>query len=484
MHNKRNSKSQFLALLCFMVAGVAILTNGFLGRVLAEKDKVDIYPKLEPIAQVLDTIMREYYTEPDVDDVVVGALKGMMVSLDKHSAFITPDALEALKEDTEGQFDGIGVSIRQDDDGRIVVFQPLPDSPAAKAGVRAFDVIVAIDDVSTLDMDLAEAADLIRGPRGTTVKITVERGHIDENAEIETIEFEIERGKIPLESAKETRLLEGDIGYIRISDFKKHTVDELAEHINELLDKGMTSLILDLRWNVGGLLTASIEVSDLFLPKNMLVTYTEGRPDKQGRPTENMKLYTEKQPIVPEGFPLIVLVNEQTASSAEIVIGALQYWSRAIILGQNTYGKGSVQTIIPLSRPRNSALRLTTALYYTPAHITIHNQGIKPDVEVEMDLKHQADLWQQMYDSYKDDPSLINEQNHGTVTGNETTEETVEDLQLQKAAEILRQTTVFDQLIEKYHKDTSITQVAAGESKPVKAGTGKEPAKDGAEPSE
>jgi len=330
------------------------------------------------------------------------------------------------------------------------------------------DETVDIDGV--IDVD---AAKLIRGKRGTVVKLTVERGYKEDASEI--LDIDVIRGTIPLESVKEARLLDGGIGYIRVSDFKKSTSDEIGNRAKELLDQGMTSLVLDLRWNVGGLLSASKEVCELFLPKNTLVTYTQGREGKDGKSAENMRLYTEKQPIIPDGFPMILLVNEQTASSAEIVTGALQFWARAIIVGQTTYGKGSVQTIIPIKRPEGSALRLTTALYYTPAEVTIHNKGIMPDVEVVMDLKQQTALWEQMYKSYENAPEKVNEQNHGSVTGDETTEpdaEVVEDTQLQRAVEILKEDALFENLLKQYHKDPSETQIAATESENQQAEEG------------
>ncbi|HOZ45986.1 MAG TPA: S41 family peptidase [Candidatus Hydrogenedentes bacterium] len=472
MH-KKTTRSDFLALFGVLVVTVLVLTNGFAARVRAQGENVDVYTKLEPIGDVLDRILEEYYKAPDVDKVVEGALQGMLMSLDKHSSFISADALKELTEDTEGEFDGIGVTIRKDDDGHIVVFQPLPDSPAATAGVRAFDRILKIDGNDTEGMELHDAAKLIRGKRGTVVKLTVERGYKEDASEI--LDIDVIRGTIPLESVKEARLLDGGIGYIRVSDFKKSTSDEIGNRAKELLDQGMTSLVLDLRWNVGGLLSASKEVCELFLPKNTLVTYTQGREGKDGKSAENMRLYTEKQPIIPDGFPMILLVNEQTASSAEIVTGALQFWARAIIVGQTTYGKGSVQTIIPIKRPEGSALRLTTALYYTPAEVTIHNKGIMPDVEVVMDLKQQTALWEQMYKSYENAPEKVNEQNHGSVTGDETTEpdaEVVEDTQLQRAVEILKEDALFENLLKQYHKDPSETQIAATESENQQAEEG------------
>jgi carboxyl-terminal processing protease len=180
-----------------------------------------------------------------------------------------------------------------------------------------------------------------------------------------------------------------------------------------------------------------------------------------GNPTEDLRHSTEKEPILPPNMPMMVLVGEYTASSAEIVTGALQYWARAIVVGEKTFGKGSVQTIIPLRRPEKSALRLTTALYYTPAEVTIDHGGIKPDVEVAVDTKDEIKLLEQLHDSYADDPKNRNRQNHGSVTGNPMEEGTVEDLPLKRAVEILSEDAVFENLLVRYHKDPRETQVAA-----------------------
>jgi len=333
----------------------------------------------------------------------------------------------------------------------------------------AGDMIVKIDDVSTAGMALDDAAKRIRGPEGTTVKLTIFRRL--EEGEAEYKEFTVKRESIPLESIKESRIVRDGIGYIRISDFKDNTAKDLARNIEQLLGNGMTSLILDLRWNPGGLLSASKEACELFLPKNTLVTYTKGRnstTDKKS--SEDLRLYTERSPVLPENFPLVVLVNEQTASSAEIVTGALQFWAKAIIVGQTTYGKGSVQTIIPLSRPPGSALRLTTALYYTPAEVTIDSAGIKPDVEAPLSRKQQVALLRQMYESIRDDASRLNSQNHGAVTGEKPTEGSVEDVQLKRAVEILEEDPVFEKLLTKYHKDTHETRVAASPDKVLQQG--------------
>lgn len=458
----RNSRSQFLSLLCFLGALALLVSNGFVARISAQREGVDVFTQIEPIGDVLDEILKNYVHDPEVDKVVEGALKGMMNALDEHSSYISPDEFQDLTDETQGQFEGIGVTIQLDDDKNIVVFQPIEGAPAMKAGIMAGDIIVKIDDVSTKGMSLAEAAQLIKGPRGTVVTITVLRPALTDERDGQFLDIEVKRGKIPLESISEARVLDGGIGYIRITDFKRTTADEMRKWMKELEGQGMKSLVLDLRWNSGGLLNAAPEVSELFLPPNMLVTYTRGREKSDGTAADSMMLFTQQRPIVPASFPLIVLTNKFTASSSEIVTGALQYHKRALIVGEKSFGKGSVQTIIPLRRPDGGALRLTTALYYTPAEVTIHKQGIRPDVEVPMTEEEQFKLLSQMRASYIDDPSKMRTgQNHGSVTGDPVSEETVEDKQLLRAVELLREDPVFENLIQKYHKDTRETQVAA-----------------------
>ena len=458
---KRNSKAEFVALSTFLVGLVMMLTNGFSGVILAQDNEVDVYQKIDPIGDVLAKIQDEYVLDADLDKVVEGALIGMMSSLDRHSSFISATDLEMMREETKGEFFGIGVSINVDEEKNVYVFSPIEGSPAALAGLQAGDIIIAIDDLSAQGMTTADVADKIRGPKGTTVKITVLRKK--EGAEIpEKLDFTVKRDKVPIESIKEARLLDNGIGYIRISDFKESTSRDLRKRLTEFLDKGMKGFVLDLRWNPGGLLNASKDVSELFLPKGSLVTYTKGRQRPDGRANmEDMKLYTESNPVLPPGLPVVLLVNESTASSSEIVTGALQYYQRALIVGEKTFGKGSVQTIIPLNSPRDTALRLTTALYYTPADVTINHQGILPDVPVEMADEQEAGLFLQMRDSALENPANLNAQNHGGITGNEVTDTTVDDTQLRRAIEMLQEDAVWENLIKKYHRDVHETQMAA-----------------------
>lgn len=461
----KSYRSQFLGLFVFLSATTLVLTNGFVARIFAQENGAEIVTKIEPIAVVLDEIMKHYVENPDADKVIEGALIGMMNSLDDHSSYVPPQVYQEITEDTEGEFDGIGVQIKLDDDKNIIIFHPLPASPAAKAGLIGNDIIVKIDGISTEGMSLDEAKDLIRGARGTVVHLTVFRQHENEEANPELLEIDVTRGRIPLESVMESRVLDGGVGYVRISDFKKTTSQEISSRLKELEEEGMRSLILDLRWNPGGLLSASKDVAELFLPKGTKVTYTKGRHQSDGTVSEEITLYTERDPILPENFPMVLLVNEQTASSSEIVTGALQFYERALVVGMKTFGKGSVQTIIPLRRPKDSALRLTTALYYTPADVTINKHGILPDVEVPLPMEQWRDLFLQMRESWETDPAMQNQQNHGSVTGDTVDENTVEDVQLKRAVEILQEDAVWENLLKRYHKDTAETQVAAADAK-------------------
>jgi carboxyl-terminal processing protease len=478
--NKPNTRFEFAALLTFIVVLVMLFSNGFVNRIYAQSEQQDVYQSIQPIGDVLATILEEYVREPDLDKVVEGALIGMMSGLnDDHSSFISAEYLQQMQEDTRGEFEGIGVSIRQNEDGFIEIVTPILGSPAAESGLLPFDLIVKIDDQPAVGMTTEDAAKLIRGQRGTTVQLSIVRPDDDPQMK-EPFEVTVKRDKVPLQSIEEAGLLDGNIGYIRIGDFKEKTARDVREKLDEWQQEGLQGLVLDLRWNPGGLLTSSKQVSELFLPKGSLVTYTQGKKGPNGRAnSEDMRLVTERRPAIPLNLPMIILVNGQTASSSEIVTGALQYHQRAIVLGEKTFGKGSVQTIIPLTRPQNTALRLTTALYYTPADVTIDKQGILPDVDVAMDKEMVQKLGRQMSRSFEKDPMHIEVLDHGAITGfseeeSQTTDDEgnvvaqVQDVQLQRAVEILREDTVWDNLLMKYHRDVKETQMTASAAKKKK----------------
>lgn len=510
---KKSSKAEFFALLAFLAVLTLLLTNAFAPRIHAQGGETDIYPQIEPIGEVLTKILDEYVLEPDLDRVVEGAIFGMMSALGGHNSYIPAEVLTEMREDTKGEFEGIGISIKEED-GQVVIFTPIEGAPAAEAGLLPGDIIVAVDDEPTEQMYkeaegnptfriVNAVADRIRGQRGTSVKITVSR-ESNIGSGRETKDFMVKRDKVPLESIREARILPGGIGYIRLKDFKDNTASDMRKHLIEFKKENITAFVLDLRWNPGGLLSASQEVCDLFLPKKSLVTYTKGRASANGdNNSQNMELYTSHTPVLPDEFPMIVLVNGETASSAEIVTGALQFHKRALILGEKTFGKGSVQTIIPLSRPAQTALRLTTALYYTPADVTIDHQGILPDVAVPVTPAEEKALINQLFRSFENDAAKRNAQNHGSVTGDEVSvideeevqaEEallaqiseyygedvantlrdsvslkerkvkTIDDKPLLRAVEILREPGDWSATFERYHRDVSETQVAASTS--------------------
>jgi carboxyl-terminal processing protease len=453
-----------MGLLLFAVVACLVIANGFDGLIFAQRGGDDVYQSISPIGEVLSEIQTNWVDDPDFDEVVEGALTGMMKRLDSHSSYIPPRYYKELSDDTKGQFEGIGVSIHLNTENQsIVIVQPLEGSPALKAGIAPGDIIVEIDGLSTEGFSLSEAANRIKGPKGTVVRLKIYRTG-EEGKRPELLDIDVTRGRIKTESIRESRLFPNKVGYIRLGDFKQTSADDMREAVTDLLDQGMRAFVLDLRWNPGGLLNASSEVSALFLPRRTLVTYTKGRqgPAQNG---EDMIFRTQRAPVLPDDFPMAVLVSRHSASAAEIVTGALQFHKRALIVGQTTYGKGSVQTIIPLKYPEGSAIRLTTALYYTPAEVTINKRGIKPDIETALRDIPLQNLLKQMSTSYLNDPSKKNEQNHGIVVTTSTTEgeetEIFTDSTLVRAFDLLDEDPVFNNLIEKYHKDPHETQVAA-----------------------
>lgn len=338
-------------------------------KITGPKKEENLYKKLELLADAITLIQSNYVEETTPRQLVYGALKGMLSSLDLHSQFLDPDTYEEIKVETEGEFGGLGIVITIRDK-ILTIVSPLEDTPAYKAGLKTGDRIVEINGESTKDITLTEAVKKLRGEPGTDVNITVLR----EKGE-KILKFNITRDIIKIQSVKESRILEDNIGYIKIIDFQEDTAKELDTKIKNLVEKGMDSLILDLRNNPGGLLDAAVEVSQRFIPKGKLIVSTQGR-----RKSQNLR-FVSKQGKKYTQYPLVVLVNQGSASGSEIVAGAIQDHHLGIILGNTTFGKGSVQTVIPLSD--NSAIRLTTSKYFTPSGRSIHNKGIVPDIEVE-----------------------------------------------------------------------------------------------------
>lgn len=335
----------------------------------AKNKKEDLYKQVKLFSDTIAIVQEDYVDEINFKDLIYGALKGMLASLDPHSQFMDPDTYNELKVDTEGKFGGLGIEITIKD-GLLTVVTPIEGTPAWKAGVKANDRIVKINGEPTRDITLTDAVKKMRGRPGEVVNISVLR-----ESEKKILEFKITRDVIKIKDIKEARILEDGIGYIRLIEFREDTPQNINSALDNLSRQGMTTLILDLRNNPGGLLDAAIRVAEKFLEKDKLIVYTKGRKDSQNAEF----LANARRPIL--DLPMIVLINEGSASGSEIVAGALQDYKRAIVLGAKSFGKGSVQTVIPLGD--GSALRLTTSKYYTPSGKEIHGKGVMPDIVVE-----------------------------------------------------------------------------------------------------
>ena len=349
-----------------LFVGGALFLSGSDGEVGA--DTKDVYKNIEIFTEVLRQIEKSYVEPREPQELIYGAIKGMVHNLDPHSSFMTKEEYRELMLETKGSFTGIGVEITVKDNFLTVV-SPIEGTPADKVGMKAGDKIIKIENKRTKDMSLMEAVKKIRGPKGTKVNLTIMR-----EGEAKPLEFSITRGVIPLISVRQY-FLTPEIGYVRISNFQSKTVKDLSAALEEM-EKGreIKGWVLDLRNNPGGLLSQAIEVSDLFLNSGLIVS-TKGRISSQNI---TATAHTDKKPRT---YPIIVLINSGSASAAEIVAGALQDNKRALVLGTRSFGKGSVQTILPLSD--GSGLRLTTARYYTPSGKSIQSSGIVPDIELD-----------------------------------------------------------------------------------------------------
>ncbi|MEC7786607.1 MAG: S41 family peptidase [Nitrospinota bacterium] len=357
----------------FIIFGAFIIVYFLLTiSVFAEEEKgnQNAYNKLKVFSEIISLIESNYVETVKSDTMIEGAISGMVKSLDPHTNYMSPATYKEMQVETTGKFGGLGIEISMRD-GILTVVSPIDDTPAFRAGVKAGDKIIKIEDESTLDMTLQDAVSLLRGETGSPINITIFRKNFKAPKE-----FTIVRDIIKVRSVVH-KLYQADIGYIKIRSFSKNTSSDLDKALADLEKKGITKLILDVRNNPGGLLNQAVEVTDRFLNRENLIVYTKGRSNEQ-----NMR-FTSHDKVAGVNYPLIILVNGGSASASEIVAGALQDLNRAIVLGTPTFGKGSVQTIIPLSD--GSALKLTTARYYTPSGRVIQENGIEPDILVEME---------------------------------------------------------------------------------------------------
>ena len=411
------------------------------------------YESLEAFSNILSIVKKNYVEDVETKNLVNGAINGMLSSLDPHSAYLTPDLYKDLQSDTQGRFGGLGIEITVKG-GMLTVVSPIEDTPAHKAGIKPGDQIFKIEDEFTKDMSLVDAVKKMRGLKGTKINLTIRR----ENA-TDLIDVSLVRDIIRVQSVK-SRSLEPGYGYVRLAQFQERSDRDVQRAMEKLAAEasGLKGLVLDLRNNPGGLLNQAVRVSDLFLDSGMIV-YTDGRIESQ-----KQKFFAQKEGTWMD-FPLVVLVNGGSASASEIVAGALQDHKRAVVLGTKSFGKGSVQTILPLDD--NSALRLTTARYFTPKGRSIQATGIVPDILIDNiplqdgkpDDRKRPSLREEnlpghlnnpQQNSAKEQEQIDREREKQIPTSGPTGDETIDnDQQLKRALDLLKSWDVFKQVVQK-----------------------------------
>jgi len=390
------------------------------GQASAEEEREDAYRNMELFAQILGYVRKEYVDAEKVhyQDLYYSALRGMLASLDPHSQFLDPRSYEGMQEDTSGAFGGLGIQIGMRD-SVLTVIAPMEDTPAYQEGILPGDRIIEVEGQGTENMTLNEAVEKLRGEPGTKVTITILRVG-ERSREIKKVTMT--RAIINVTSVKwDKDLHPGGIGYIRITQFNTPTEGEFDEALKDLQAKGMEALVLDLRNNPGGLLTSACRVTSEFIPEGKLIVSTQGRSQETRKYNSSRG---EKQPP----YPMVVLVNGYSASGSEIVAGALQDHRRAVLIGERTYGKGSVQSVLPIPNGAGAAVRLTTAKYYTPSERLIHGVGIEPDILVPIsdDMERALFLQRSRPENGYDQPT-----------------KPVPDVQLERAFDLLRGLKIF-----------------------------------------
>ena len=428
-----------------VISGLTLTTIFFVGLLIGKGEvrtgyASESYEELQVFAEVLSQVKKHYVEETQTKDLVQSALRGMLAGLDPHSSFMTSDMFKEMQVETKGEFGGLGIQIGIKNN-RLTVIAPIEDTPAYAAGIKAGDTIIKVDETLTKDLTLMEAVQKMRGPRGTSVTLTVIRESVEE-----PLLFSITRDIIKIQSVR-SKFLEGNFGYVRLNQFQESTAEDLSNAIEELIPKKIQGLILDLRNNPGGLLTAAVGVSEQFLDAGRMVVSIQGRNGKKDeyRARSGSKHYQ---------YPMIVLVNQGSASASEIVAAAMQDWGKAVVIGTTTFGKGSVQTILPLSD--GSGLRLTTAKYYTPKGKSIHSIGVQPDIVIDPkvaakpknpDAKTKdSEKKEESKDTAKTDESSSKEETNSEENTDKPEAVPPEDVQLLKAVEMLKSWKVFKKL--------------------------------------
>ena len=411
----------------WMVLALLLTANLMVGARLYKQDayanaREQAYDKIALFTMVTQQVQQHYVdpTKTSYEDLIYGALHGMLESLDKHSQFLDPDMYADMKEDTSGQFGGLGVVISVKDDVLTVV-APMEDTPGYRAGLLPGDKIIEIEGESTEGLSLQEAVKQLRGLPDTSVTIKILRPETQDIKEVTIVRADIE-----VASVKDARVLEDGIGYIRITQFNEPTADDLQAALEELQEEGVQALVLDLRNNPGGLLSSAQEVVQKFLPRGEMIVYTQGRDDRQ----KSVLRARGRERFL--DIHLAILVNGGSASASEIVAGALQDHRRAILVGEKTFGKGSVQSVIGLDD--GSAIRLTTAKYYTPSKRVIHEHGITPTHLVRMSPSE----WQKLFAMRSRPKNAVDSGEENVV------EDEIEDVQLNLAVDVLKGVMLFE----------------------------------------
>ncbi|OUV97369.1 MAG: peptidase S41 [Candidatus Pelagibacter sp. TMED142] len=349
---------------------IVFIFLSFSEKVLANQID-ELYKKLDLFSDVLETLNKEYVDEVDQNKVLDSAINGMLQSLDPYSSYMSPENFRNMNTETKGEFGGLGIEITMQS-GLVKVISPIEGTPADKAGIKAGDFIVKINNKQVKGLSLYEAVSMMRGKSGTKINLTVRRKDIDDE-----LKFTITRAKISIKEVS-AEVKSNNVGYIRLRAFNQKSYSQLKQKINKINKNKINGYILDLRNNPGGLLSQAIKISDLFLDGGEIVS-------TRGRDETDIKIFNAKKGDIIKNLPLIVLINEGSASASEIVSGALKDHKRAIILGETSFGKGSVQSIIPLQN--RGALRLTTAKYYLPSGDSISEIGVVPDITIKEDNK-------------------------------------------------------------------------------------------------
>ncbi len=398
---------------------LSVLAAALPSPAAAQTDEdVSPYKEMKTLARAVELIRQDYVDEDktDYEDLVYSALRGMLEELDPHSDFMDPKDFKGMQEDTRSEFGGLGVVVTRKED-RLVIVAPMEGTPGFRAGLLPGDILLEIDGQSAEQMSLRDAVDKLRGEAGTSVELAVARA-----GGTEPLKYQLEREVIKVPSVRGARILDGGgprIGYVRVTQFSEPTGREFARALGELEKQGMEALVIDLRFNPGGLLGSAVEVAGEFLPGGALVAYTEGRSAAAAR-----RYTAPGQGRRPRNYPVAVLVNGSSASGAEIVAGALKDSGRALLVGETTFGKGSVQSVVSL--PDGSAVRLTTAEYFTPGRQPIHEKGVAPHVSAPMSSADEARL-------------LALRRQEDLPAGTEREElEPVDDVPLRRAVDALR----------------------------------------------